>query len=214
LKTIGSGAELVYYTPSGMEEDTEFGYFLHVLIPINNAEGESDEEFYNKVKELRDEVEASHINSHIESLIRSENRTHQARNAETGLLEEDKIGVVEILDEYKDVSSLNDFVDFMFKYTSDTATLTADMPYVIGYSGNSEYSGMVEEFTDEAIRLLKEDEKMTSRDNFVVTQYGIHLLYNLSADEFGYDMVESNIPMKLVKQLLSITTVTVLIVIC
>lgn len=188
LSTVGTSADLVYYIPANIDEDAEFNYFLHVLIPIE------DDTFYTTVGELKDEVDEEVLMGKIEALIKEKGYTHQARNAHTGVLEDQEIGVIDILDEYKEVYDLNSFMDYMFKYTSDTATLTADMPYVIGYQGDTKYSGMVDEFTDEAIRLMKEDETMTSRYDFVVTTYGIHLLYRLSETEFGYEQVKSNIP--------------------
>jgi len=180
LKTIGSNAEMVYFTPS--DATAKFGYFLHVLLPLD----ETITSAIDKEKDLGIYNEAG-LKEKIQSLITDE--THQARG-EDGLLNEAEIRVLDILEEYgRDVSDLDSFIDFMFKYTSDTATLTADMPYVIGYEGEKEYSGMVEEFTDEAIRLMKSSsENFTAKDDFIITQYGIHLLYymgDVSAD-FDY----------------------------
>ena len=187
LKTIGSNAEMVYYTPTNA--NATFGYFLHVLIPLDETViDEIDAE-----KELGIYSETG-LKEKIESLIADE--THQARGAD-GLLEEAEIRVADILKEYGEtVYDLNSFMDFMFKYTSDNATLTADMPYVIGYEGDTEYSSMVEEFTDEAIRLMKTNttdsslDDFTSKDNYVITQYGIHLLYHLGDVKADFDYID------------------------
>ena len=83
------------------------------------------------------------------------------------------------------------FVQFMFKYTGDTATLQQGMPYVVGTNG---FSAMVEEFNNEAILLMtgenRKGEKvmdgkagnmstvdLENLDNMCITQYGIHLIY-------------------------------------
>ena len=178
LKTIGTDAEMIYYTPSTAknDEDTEFGYFLHVLLPLDEAITK------NIIDVVKDgDYDEAGIKAYIAEKIANE--THQRRNLETGLLEEQEIYITDILNDYKSVQSLDDFKRFMFEYTSDTATLTAKQPYVIGYNGETNYSGMVEQFTEEAVRLMKEDITMTSSEDYIVTTYGIHLLYHLGEVE-------------------------------
>ncbi|MBO5954630.1 MAG: hypothetical protein J6Q13_01530, partial [Clostridia bacterium] len=71
------------------------------------------------------------------------------------------------------------FIQFMFKYTGDTATLSSGMPYVVGTNG---YSAMVEEFNNEAIKLMEgeagnmSDADITDLDSLCITEYGIPLL--------------------------------------
>ena len=191
LKTIGSSAEMVYYTPSNAT--AEFGYFLHVLLPLD----ETIIDAITTEEELGiydgDEIQ---LKEKIQSLI--SNATHQARG-DDGLLDEAEIRILDILEEYgRDVYDLDSFINFMFKYTSDTATLTADMPYVIGYEGDTEYSSMVEEFTDEAIRLMKNDnpnitsDNFTAKDNYIITEYGIHLLYYLRDVKVGFEFADKS----------------------
>ena len=195
LKTIGTSAEMIYFTPANA--DAEFGYFLHVLLPLDSTVVES----INNKKAL---FEAGFYDDgalEYEINLILSGQTHQARNASTGLLEENKIGVLDILNEYDNsVSNIDDFMKFMFKYTSDTATLTADMPYVIGYddlgdedsTNDVNYSGMVTEFTNEAVRLLREDETITTADNYVITEYGIHLLCYVGEVKAGYKYADRN----------------------
>lgn len=181
LKTVGSNAEMVYYTPNNLTG--KFGYFLHVLLPI-------DETVVKEVQGLKD------LNIYDEDQLKTEinNRilaqTHQERNTTTGELIEGEKTVGDILNEYKaSVNDIDDFIDFMFRYTSDTATLTASKPYVIGYDGDTNYSGMVSEFTDEAVRLLKNNLTKTEAEDYIITQYGVHLLYyvgDVKAD-FNYE---------------------------
>lgn len=170
LKTIGTDADMIYYTPDNATG--EFGYFLHVLLPLEEA-------VVTSINNEKDLFEAGYYDeTALEGKLFEilNDKTHKSRDEETGLLNEEPIKILDILKEYENVDNVDEFIDFMFKYTSDTATLTADMPYVIGYAGETNYSGMVEEFTEEAVRLLKEDEIMTSADDYIITQYGIHLL--------------------------------------
>lgn len=187
LKTIGTDAEMIYYTPDNA--DGEFGYFLHVLIPL-------DEDVISKINQEKSKYEAGYydeaalknkINEHLSSV------THQERSLDDGLLIEGDKGLFTILSEYDSVDNVDEFIDFMFRYTTDTATLTADTPYVIGYEGETNYSGMVTEFTKEAIRLLKSDEEfMTSSSDYIITEYGIHLLCEVGKVKADYKYSDRN----------------------
>ena len=99
------------------------------------------------------------------------------------------------------------FIQFMFKYTTDTATLSQGMPYVVGTDG---YSSMVEAFTNEAIMLMTgKDNKgnvvmegkpgnmsnadITNIDSLCITEYGIHLLYYIgNVNSFDIPYSDSN----------------------
>ncbi len=184
LKTVGSDAEMVYYTPENATG--KFGYFLHVLLPV-------DEDVFTALDEKEETgiYDEEQFANYKTSTILSQ--THQERDTETGELIDGDKTIEEILQEYKNgVKSLDDFVDFMFRYTSDTATLTADKPYVIGYDGDTEYSSMVEEFTDEAIRLLKNNLTKTESNEYIVTQYGVHLLYCVGEVKADFNYADRN----------------------
>lgn len=187
LKTIGTDAEMIYFTPENA--DGKFGYFLHVLLPL-------DKEVIDDINAEKAKFEAGYydepaLKNKINELI--SNETHQERSLADGLLIDGEKGIFTILDEYESVDNVDEFIDFMFRYTSDTATLTADMPYVIGYEGDTNYSGMVTEFTKEAVRLLKSDEEyMTSASNYVLTEYGIHLLCEVGTVKADYKYADRN----------------------
>ena len=187
LKTIGSGAEMVYYTPENA--DGKFGYFLHVLLPL-------DKTVVEEINQEKAKFEAGYYDEPSLEIKINEilsNKTHQERSLTDGLLIDGDKEIFDILDEYDNVDSVDEFIDFMFRYTSDTATLTADMPYVIGYEGETNYSGMVTEFTNEAIRLLKSDEEtMTSSDNYIITEYGIHLLCEVGTVKAEFNYADRN----------------------
>lgn len=184
LKTVGSDAEMVYYTPENATG--KFGYFLHVLLPV-------DEDVFTAL-DTKEETglygEQEFADLKTATILE---QTHQERNTETGELIDGDKTIEDILQEYKNsVNSLDDFVDFMFRYTSDTATLTADKPYVIGYDGDTEYSSMVDEFTDEAIRLLKNNLTKTESNEYIVTQYGVHLLYYVGDVRADFNYADRN----------------------
>ena len=176
-----TSSDLIYYAPS---TDAEFGYFLHVLLPFNNVEEDlkwlkehrhlyTDEQYKAEQEALINDIECKQRT--IEEVRDAE--TGELINAE-GVVLDTMVDVNDVLNRYRaNVTDLNSFVKFMFEFTTDTATLTADMPYVIGYEGETKYSAMVENFTDEAIRLMKENKRYTEYNEYILTNYGIHLLY-------------------------------------
>lgn len=172
LQEMGSNNEAIYYTPTNAT--ARFGYFYHTLIPL-----ESDVlSEINSVKDLKDDAvyDEEAYNREITAILSK--ATHQARNDE-GVLDEEK-SVKDILKEYQDYyygRGVDKFIEFMLKYTSDTATLTASTPYVMGYEGDETYSGMVSEFTSEGVRLMKDNLTATASTEYIITTYGIHLLY-------------------------------------
>lgn len=183
LKTIGTNADMIYYSPNN---DAEFGYFFHVLLPL----AEDTTALIEEAKGLGIYNEAQ-LEAEIDNIVT--NATHQERNTTTGELIDTDLTIGEILDMYKsDVKNVDDFIDFMFRFTSDTATLTADTPYVIGYEGNNNYSGMVTAFTEEAVRLMKNDLVMTEAEDYIITEYGIHLLYYVGEVEAKYSYEARN----------------------
>ncbi len=205
MKDISTDGDSVLYHP---ETGAKFGYFIHTLISFDDIkenlkllENEKDPQKYEEK-----------YNEYIASL------KVKARDSETGLVPEDaeELSLAQVIAEYNEIQSysnynekLSAFINFMFKYTGDTATLSAGMPYVIGYdpssytgeidSNNSltgTYSAMVTEFTKEAISLMKNNEKgsmstanLSEINNLCITEYGIHLLFyvdNVNAYDIPY----------------------------
>lgn len=181
IKTDG---DLIYYHPTN--NDDEFGYFLHVLLPFNNVE--DDLTWLKEHRSLYSDEDYEIMQKDLINKIKCAQRTiEEVRDEETGeLIYEEGVtleqeeSIVNVLNEYEqNVTDLASFKEFMYKYTTDTATLGADMPYVIGYNtiSDEQYSSMVTNFTNEAIRLMKEGQKYTHADEYILTNYGVHLLY-------------------------------------
>ncbi len=212
IKTDG---DLIYYHPTNT--DAEFGYFLHVLLPLNNVEDD--------LKWLKDhrhlytdaEYQAEQMNL-INQIMCAQRTTSEVRDDETGeLLHEEgvtleaQVSIIDALEEYEqNVRDLASFKEFMFKYTTDNATLSADMPYVIGYNAvtDEEYSSMVANFTAEAIRLMKENKTFTASDEYILTNYGVHLLYYLGpvANKISVEDVNKVTVEKLDSMVLNVAT--------
>ena len=178
MKDIGTSADDVLYHP---ETDSEFGYFIHTLISFDSIK--------DQLKSL-DEYKGEDKDKLREDFIKSV--SIKPRNAETGLIDKDTTAnsLSAILQEYENIRTatyarseekLSAFINFMFKYTGDTATLSAGMPYVVGNNGNS---AMEQAFTDEAVALMTNGTAgnmsvadLNNLDNMCITSYGIHLLY-------------------------------------
>lgn len=188
MKGIGTDGDTVLFHPT---TDAQFGYFIHTLISFDSIK-----ENLELLKEIKDKDEyETEYNKLISSI------TLKARNLETGLVEDDatEVSIEDVIAEYNDIKNnfatdeerMSAFVQFMFKYTGDTATLSQGMPYVVGTNG---YSSMVEEFNNEAILLMTGKDKdgktvmegkagnmssasLSNLDNLCITEYGIHLLY-------------------------------------
>lgn len=188
MKGIGTDGDSVLYHPT---TDAQFGYFIHTLISFDSIK-----ENLELLKEIKDTDEyETEYNKLISSI------TLKPRNLETGIVEDDatEVSIEDVIAEYNDIKNnfstdeerMSAFVQFMFKYTGDTATLNQGMPYVVGTKG---YSSMVEEFNNEAILLMTGKDKdgktvmegkagnmsnasLDNLDNLCITEYGIHLLY-------------------------------------
>ncbi len=199
MKDISTDGNSVLYHPT---TDTQFGYFIHTLISFDSIK--ENLALLEDLKTRDPEEYEIQYNQFVSSV------TVKARNLETGLVDEDakELSLSEIFAEYNEIKNivnyeerLSAFVTFMFKYTGDTATLSQGMPYVVGTNG---YSAMVEEFNNEAIKLMTgknaEGEKVldakvgnmssasvSDLDNLCITQYGIHLLFYV-ADVNAYDI--------------------------
>lgn len=193
MKDIGTKGDSVLYHPT---TDTQFGYFVHTLISFDSIKDN-----LKLLDEIKDEATRdAEYNKLISSV------SIKARDLETGLVEEDTVAtsLSDILDEYNNIKSnyvsyderLSAFIQFMFKYTGDTATLSAGMPYVVGTNG---YSAMVEEFNNEAISLMQGEKgnmsnaSITDLDSLCITEYGIHLLFYVG-DVNSFDIPYSDTP--------------------
>ena len=188
MKNISTDGDSVLYHPV---TDTQFGYFIHTLISFDSIKDN-----LTLLEEIKDKDE---YDTEYKKLISKV--SVKARNLETGLVDEDaeSVSVEKVIQEYNEIKNnystneerMSAFIQFMFKYTNDTATLSQGMPYVVGTNG---YSSMVEEFTNEAILLMtgKDSEGNTvmegkpgnmssadilDLDSLCITEYGIHLLY-------------------------------------
>ena len=187
MKDIGTDGDTVLYHP---ETDAQFGYFIHTLIS------------FDSIKDNLSKLDTIHGDNEdlYKNIVMSIKQ--KPRDLETGLVEEDaeEKTLEEILAEYEairtgsydtEAARMSAFVQFMFKYTGDTATLSQGMPYVVGTNG---YSAMVEQFNNEAILLMtgknEDGEKvmdakagnmsvvdLENLDNMCITEYGIHLIY-------------------------------------
>lgn len=177
MKDIGTKGDTVLYHP---ETDAQFGYFIHTLLSFDSIK-----ENLELLKEEKDPTKyEENYNNFVGSL------KLKPRSLESGLIEEETeaVSLENILKEYNDIinnyhdydEKMEAFIKFMFKYTNDTATLSAGMPYVVGTNGNS---AMEQAFTDEAVKLMKgQDGNMstadiTNLDGMCITSYGIHVLF-------------------------------------
>lgn len=197
MKDIGTSADDVLYHP---ETDSQFGYFIHTLISF-------DDTIKNQLTSL-DSYKGDDKEKLKENFIRTV--AIQPRDAETGLIDKDAtpVNLTEILQEYEDIRTttyareeekLSAFINFMFKYTGDTATLSAGMPYVVGNNGNS---AMEQAFTDEAVSLMENgkpgnmsiaDLNTKNISDLCITSYGIHLIYyvgDVNMMDVNYDDID------------------------
>ncbi len=187
IQDIGTSGDTVLYHPTDLGYEngtkTQFGYFIHTLINLNSTQLAELEMLKNNPEINPDSEYYKTTISNILSQSSIEYRGADGTVAGSTTL-------ANVMNEYESILAINNtsdrlsaFIDFMFKYTGDTATLSAGMPYVVGNNG---YSGMKEAFTDEAVRLMTEGNVgdmsksiniSTSIDDICITSYGIHLLY-------------------------------------
>ncbi len=199
MKDIGTKGDTVLYHNQNLDDGTKFGYFSHTLLNFSD-EQKNELKALEKNKELGMDQEQYKLE--YNAII---GKTQvKPRNPETGLVDEEAVAVslANILEEYEEITKINNprtkldkFTEFMFKYTGDTATLNAGMPYVVGTNGNS---AMEEAFTKEAVRLINENVvgAMTpaTTNNMCVTSYGIHLLYyigDISCQDIAFSNTDS-----------------------
>lgn len=185
MKSTSTETDKIFYHPT-FSDDTKFGYFAHTLFKFSEDEKDEDGNIVKKgqvtlIKELNkddDDYDTQYANIIAQTVV-------DERNIKTGKVIGTKT-LNQVIDEYNDIRDLSDdvkldeFVKFMFRYTGDTATLNANMPYVVGNNGNS---GMEQAFTDEAVKLMAKPAGSMSEfdindiDSMCITSYGIHLIY-------------------------------------
>ena len=194
MKDISTKGDSILYHP---ETDTQFGYFIHTLISFDSIK--------DNLKLLEEEKDQDVYDAEYANLIRNLKVTARDYDAEekTYTDGDNKSSLTEILTEYNNIKNgyanynerLSAFVQFMFKYTGDTGTMTAGMPYVVGTNG---YSAMVEEFNNEAIKLMEgqagnmSNANINDLDSLCITEYGIHLLFYVG-NVNAYDIPDSDV---------------------
>lgn len=185
MKDASTKADDILYHKD-LSDGTKFGYFVHCLIKFDDSENNNQVQDLKNLELLKKAgMSDTEYRLNYDAIV--DRTTAQARNAETGLIDEDskEYSLTEILDEYKQVTTLDQFITFMFRFSEDTATLTQGMPYVVGTNGNS---AMETAFTDEAVRLMTKGNvgdmtpATTNTDSkkgvtMCITSYGIHFLY-------------------------------------
>ena len=196
MKDIGTKGDTILYHPTledaaDGKESTRFGYFIHTLINFSDAQK-------NKIKALEGEKDETKKETQYNAIISE--TTAKPRNSETGLIDEDaaSVGLANIIAEYNEITAIGDynekmskFIEFMFKYTGDTGTLSAGMPYVVGTNG---HSAMEEAFTNESIKLMQtnvdgamSNVSLNNIDSMCITSYGIHFVFYVG-DVNSYDI--------------------------
>ncbi len=187
MKDAGTKADEILYHPD-LSDNTKFGYFIHTLIKFSDGSVDANDNQKSDIKNLeaiKSTLSDEAYRTAYDAIIARTTATE--RDATTGLIADDakEYTLNEVLAEYNNVSSLDEFIQFMFRFTEDTATLTQGMPYVVGTNNNS---AMETAFTDEAVRLMTDGNPgdmtpattNTNSKNGVtmcITSYGIHFLY-------------------------------------
>lgn len=189
MKNIGTDADtILYHRDTGVQ----FGYFIHTLIPFSTEGDDSQKKAIENIV-IKDKESDAYKSEYLK-IIQQTVGTDRTND-------DSQIGLEDIIAEYNAIVSLPEnttdqyqikldkFIEFMFKYSTDTGTLSAGMPYVVGtydkateqYSQNS---AMEQGFTDYAISLMTADDKATMKtvdfnnaDSMCITSYGVHFLF-------------------------------------
>lgn len=193
LKEIGTNGDSILYHPTITDDNTQFGYFMHMLISFT----EEDKTYLNSIKEMSTDDERYEQKDELYENYLA-NMLLKPRDASTGLTGEEVVNINNVMQEYQTIlgydnynTRLNEFIKFMYKYTGDPGLLSGGMAYVVGTNG---YSQMVDEFNKEAIALMQGsdgnkvsgtnlDGNMTSWGNgkkyseLCISTHGIHLLF-------------------------------------
>jgi len=216
MKDASTNADSILYHPqlndaTATTENTEFGYFVHTLISFNDTQ----KSIYEAMNKITNEKTKATLMAEILRLfsISPDDPNEEGGNLIYARDDEGKINKEvgytfdEIIEQYNaikgdpkynDEARLNAFIkEFMFKYTGDTATLSAGMPYVVGTNGNS---AMEKAFTEECIKLMKtgdagamSDVDKTKKGGLCVTPYGIHIvMYVGKVDAYDYPTINTS----------------------
>ncbi|MBR6778624.1 MAG: hypothetical protein IKM43_00510 [Clostridia bacterium] len=177
MKDIGTKGDTVLYHPT-LKDGTQFGYFIHTLLSFSSTQ-------QSEIKAL-DKKDPFYNDDYSEIVGKTMVAKRDASGKEVA-----KVTLSEVLEDYTTRFSpaddfdtkLDKFIDFMFTYTGDTATMSAGMPYVVGTNGNS---AMEQAFTDESIKLMETNNigamstvnlQELNYSDLCVTSYGIHLVF-------------------------------------
>lgn len=206
IKSIGTDGDRVLYHPT-LTDGTKFGYFAHTLLSFSDKQKSDLKTLEKNKNSMSEELYQLRYNAIIL------NTTVTERDIESGLETDNVRTLSYILNEYSKIANadntLSAFVEFMFRFTGDTATLNAGMPYVVGNNG---FSDMETAFTNECVRLMTDgntgdmsviadysdvENQINSNSTnsvakledygFVITSYGIHLVYYID-DIAAYDV--------------------------
>ncbi len=185
MKNISTNGDSVLYHPE--EIDTQYGYFLHTLISFTDEQ---------KNKLAKYEKGSDDYNRTLTEVFRELDLANIILEYNTNVLKSNN-------QQWSYEDKLDAFIDFMFKYTGDKATLDPAMPYVVGSYDSSKgetfstNSSMVEAFTNEAIKLMKNkiDGTMSTPNindtsSLCITEYGIHFVFyvgDVNKFDFNYD---------------------------
>ena len=187
MKDIGTDGDTVLYHPN-LTDGTKFGYFIHTLLNLSETQKTA-------LKNL--DKEDAYYDEDLATLLSEIKVDYRNDQGEVAGSE----SFVNVITEYQNnvvsqpsyESKMQAFIKFMFKYSGDTATLSQGMPYVVGTNG---FSGMVENFTKESIKLMEQGKGSVSNvdlqdiDSFCLTEYGIHLVFfvdDVNAYDFNYE---------------------------
>lgn len=184
MKNAGTDADDILYH-NNLEDGTQFGYFIHTLLSFDETTKTRITNL-DKLKPIDSEEYKSSYNAIIADVEIS------VRDKDTGLILEKKETLSQVMDYYRNnvlihtnyEDRLNSFIDFMFRYSGDTATLSQGMPYVVGNNGNS---AMETAFTDECLKLMEQEIGSMSETTDCVSSYGIHLVFYVN-DVKAYDL--------------------------
>jgi len=215
MKNASTNADSILYHPTINDETedqkaTEFGYFVHTLISFNDTQ----KEMYKTMEKMPEGKIKNDYKDTIIKLFSADPEEVEGGNLIYARDDDGKLdksvgySLEEVFAEYNaiknnpsynDEERLNAFIkEFMFKYTGDTATLSAGMPYVVGTNG---YSAMEQAFTDECVKLMKTGNagEMSTVDtiNFkdlCVTSYGIHIvMYVGEVDAYDFPVTDPSV---------------------
>ena len=216
MKDAGTNADDILYHPTlndatATTENTEFGYFVHTLISFNDTQ----KAIYEAMNKITNETTKQTLMAEIIRLfsVNPEDPNEEGGNLIYARDDEGKVdktkgySLQQVINDYNEIkdnpsydakAKLNAFVkEFMFKYTGDTATLSAGMPYVVGTNGNS---AMEQAFTDECVKLMKtgnagamSDVNLSNIDGLCITSYGIHIvMYVGEVDAYDYPITDTS----------------------